>query len=62
MNLISDKAIIEKGAQIGENVSIAPFVFVSSEAVIGDGTTIAQGACIYGKTTIGKTIESFLTQ
>jgi len=57
--MISDKAIIEEGAQIGENVSIAPFAFVSSEAVIGEGTSIAQGACIYGKTTIGKNNRIF---
>jgi len=57
--MISDKAIIEDGAQIGENVSIAPFAFVSSQAVIGEGTSIAQGACIYGKTTIGKNNRIF---
>ncbi len=57
--MISAQAIIEDGAQIGENVSIAPFAFVSSEAVIGEGTSIAQGACIYGKTTIGKNNRIF---
>jgi UDP-N-acetylglucosamine acyltransferase len=59
MSMISAQAIIEEGAQIGENVSIAPFAFVSSEAIIGDGTSIAQGACIYGKTTIGKNNRIF---
>ena len=59
MNMISDKAIIEDGAQIGENVSIAPFAYVSSKAVIGEGTSIAQGACIYGTTTIGKNNKIF---
>lgn len=57
--MISDKAIIEDGAQIGENVSIAPFAYVSSKAVIGEGTSIAQGACIYGTTTIGKNNKIF---
>ena len=52
-------AIIEEGAVIGENVEIAPFCFVSSEAKIGEGTTLAQGACIYGKTTIGKNNRIF---
>jgi len=51
---ISDLAIIEDGAVIGENVKIAPFCFISAEAIIGDGTTIAQNSCIYGKTTIGR--------
>ena len=57
--MISEHAIIEEGAQIGENVSIAAFALVSSEAIIGDGTSIAQGACIYGKTTIGKNNRIF---
>ena len=59
MSKISELAVIEDGAIIGENVEIAPFCFVSSKSTIGDGTTIAQGACIYGKTTIGKNNRIF---
>lgn len=59
MSKISPQAIIETGAVIGKDVEIGPFCFVSSDAVIGDGTRIAQGACIYGKTTIGKHNEIF---
>ena len=59
MSKISDLAIIEDGASIGENVEIAPFCFISKDAVIGDGTTIAQNSCIYGKTTIGKNNKIF---
>jgi UDP-N-acetylglucosamine acyltransferase len=59
MSKISPQAIIEEGAVIGTDVEIGPFCYVSSEATIGDGTTIAQGACIYGKTTIGKHNEIF---
>ncbi len=54
MSKISPLAIIEDGAVIGKDVEIGAYCHISSEAVIGDGTTIAQGACIYGKTTIGK--------
>ena len=54
MSNISKLAVIQEGAIIGKNVTIAPFCHISSEAVIGDGTIIDQGACIYGKTTIGK--------
>jgi len=54
MSNISALAVIEDGAIIGENVTIAAFCHISSETTIGEGTTIAQGACIYGKTTIGK--------
>lgn len=59
MTNISKLAVIEEGAVIGENVEIGAFCFVSSESKIGDGTKIAQGACIYGKTTIGKNNEIF---
>jgi UDP-N-acetylglucosamine acyltransferase len=59
MSKISPQAIIEEGAVIGNDVEIGPFCYVSSDATIGDGTTIAQGACIYGKTTIGKHNEIF---
>ncbi len=59
MSKISPQAIIEDGAKIGENVEIAAFCFISSESTIGDGTTIAHGACIYGKTTIGKNNRIF---
>lgn len=59
MSKISPQAIIEDGAKIGEDVEIGAFCFVSSESTIGDGTTIAQGACIYGKTTIGKNNRIF---
>ncbi len=57
--MISPLAIIEDGAQIGENVRIDAHCFISGEATIGDGTTIAHGACIYGKTTIGKNNRIF---
>ena len=59
MSLISPHAIIEDGATIGKDVEIGAFCFVSSEAKIGDGTTIAQNSCIYGKTTIGKNNKIF---
>jgi len=56
---ISEFAIIENGAKIGENVEIGAFCFISAQATIGDGTTIAQNSCIYGKTTIGKNNRIF---
>ncbi len=56
---ISPHAIIEEGAQIGNNVTIAPFCFISKESIIGEGTTIAQNTCIYGKTTIGRNNRIF---
>ena len=59
MSNISPQAIIEDGATIGENVTIAPFCFISKDATIGDGTIIDHSTCIYGKTTIGKNNHIF---
>ena len=59
MSNISPQAIIEPGAVIGKDVEIGPFCFISAQAEIGDGTRIAQGACIYGRTVIGKYNEIF---
>jgi UDP-N-acetylglucosamine acyltransferase len=54
MSTISKLAIIQEGAIIGKNVTIAPFCHISADSIIGDDTIIEQGACIYGKTKIGK--------
>lgn len=59
MSSISPLAIIEDGAVIGKDVSIAPYCFISSQSTIGDGTKIEHGSCIYGKTTIGKNNHIF---
>lgn len=59
MSKISPYAIIEEGAQIAENVEIGAFCFISAKSKIGRGTKIAQGACIYGNTTIGEDNEIF---
>jgi len=58
-NEISSLAVIEDGAVIGENVKIGPFCFISSQAIIGEGSTIDANACVYGKTTIGKNNHIF---
>ncbi len=57
--MISNRAIIEDGAKIGKNVKIEANVFISKDAVIGDNTVIKHGACIYGKTKIGKNNQIF---
>ena len=54
MTNIHPTAVINKGAIIGKNVTIGPFVTVSSQATIGDNTLIEPYALIDGKTTIGK--------
>ncbi len=52
-------AVIEDGAQIGEDVVIEPFAYVSAKAKIGDRTRIGQCARIDGDTTIGEDCRIF---
>ncbi|BDY13755.1 acyl-ACP--UDP-N-acetylglucosamine O-acyltransferase [Hydrogenimonas cancrithermarum] len=56
---ISPLAVVEEGAQLGVDVEIAPFAYVSSKAKIGDRTTIGQCARIDGDTTIGSDCRIF---
>lgn len=50
---VSPSAIIEDGAMIGENVSIGPFTFISSETDIGNDCVIGSNVTIKGKVHIG---------
>ena len=59
MSLIHPSAIIEKGAILGENVSIGPFAYIGPKVIIGDNTTVASHAVIEGNTTIGKNNHIF---
>ena len=54
MSNIHPTAVIEEGAKIGNNVTIGPFVTISSKTVIGDDNIIDAHANIAGTTTIGK--------
>ena len=54
---IHPMAVIEDGAQIGENVEIGPFAVIGSDVKIGDGCKIFGHAMISGLTTIGAGAE-----
>ena len=56
---IHPQAIVEPGAELGEDVQIGPFAYVSAKAKIGDRTTIGQCARIDGDTTIGADNQIF---
>jgi UDP-N-acetylglucosamine acyltransferase len=56
---IHPHAIVEEGAQLGEDVEVGPFAWISSEAKIGDRTRIGQAARIDGDTTIGADCQIF---
>lgn len=51
---IHPTAIIEEGAQIGENVTIEAYAIIKGTVVLKDGVTIKSHAYIDGYTTIGE--------
>ena len=59
MSNIHPTAIIGNGANIGNNVTIGPFVTISSQSTIGNNNIIDAHANIAGKTTIGNNNHIF---
>jgi len=59
MSNISPLAIIEDGAVIGKNVSIAPYAFVSAKASIGDVQLSLDVLVFMEKLLLVKIIEFF---
>ncbi|UTJ06428.1 acyl-ACP--UDP-N-acetylglucosamine O-acyltransferase [Arcobacter roscoffensis] len=59
MNNIHKTAIIEDGAQLGENVTIGAYTIIGKNVKIGDGTIIDSHTVVEGKTTIGKNNHIF---
>lgn len=53
---ISERAIIHESSQIGENVSIYPWVYIGEEAVIGEGAVLFPGVFIGHRVRIGKDV------
>jgi UDP-N-acetylglucosamine acyltransferase len=56
---IHPTAIIESGAELGEDVVIGAYAYVGSLSVIGDGTVLHHHANVEGRTTIGSRCEIF---
>ncbi len=54
MATIHERAIVENGAQLAENVVVDANAFIGSGVKIAEGTTVGYGAYITGSTTIGK--------
>ncbi len=54
MSNLSDKAVISPKAQIGQNVTIYPFVYVEDDVIIGDDCIIYPGVSLMGGTRLGK--------
>ncbi len=59
MNNIHKTAIIEDGAQLGDNITVGAFTIIGKDVKIGDGNTISSHTVIEGKTTIGENNHIF---
>jgi UDP-N-acetylglucosamine acyltransferase len=51
---VHPSAVVEPGAQLGEDVTIGPFCWVSADAVIGRGTVLENHVTITGDVRIGE--------
>ena len=58
-NNISDKAVIDPKAQIGDNVTIYPFAYIEGDVVIGDNCVIATNVNVLNGTRMGKGCKVF---
>ena len=56
---IHPTAIIEPGAQLGDDVVIGAYAYVGNKAIIGNGTVLHHHANVEGRTTIGQQCEIF---
>lgn len=51
---IHPTAVIESGAQLGENISVGAYTVIGPHVRVGDGTHIGPHCVIEGRTTLGK--------
>lgn len=58
-NQISDKAVIDPKAQIGDNVTIYPFAYIEGDVVIGDNCVIAPNVNVLNGTRMGNGCKVF---
>ncbi|MBO43969.1 MAG: acyl-[acyl-carrier-protein]--UDP-N-acetylglucosamine O-acyltransferase [Rhodospirillaceae bacterium] len=58
-NKIHSSSIIERGAEIGENVSIGPFCHLGPKIQLGDNSLLHSNVVITGNTKIGSETEIF---
>lgn len=58
-SLIHPTAVIEKGAELGNNVSVGAYSVIGANVKIGDGTKVMSQVSIDGHTTIGENNQIF---
>ncbi len=56
---IHPTAVVEDGAELGENVSIGAMAYVGKRAVLEDNVTLHPKATVFGQSLIGQNVEIF---
>lgn len=56
---IHPTAIVEPGAELGDDVVVGAYAYVGDRAVIGAGTVVHHHASVEGRTTVGQKCEIF---
>ena len=59
MSEIHPTAVIEDGAQIGEDVAIGPYCVIGSEVTIADGVRLLSHVIVAGRTSVGEGTQIF---
>ena len=52
-------AIVERGAELGDGVSIGPYCIVGPDVRLGDGVTLMSHVVVAGRTRIGDNCRLF---
>jgi len=52
--MIHQSALVERGAQLGSNVSVGAYSIIGEDVEIGDNTVIGPHVVISGRTRIGR--------
>ena len=59
MNDIHPSAIVETGAELGDNITIGPYCCVGPEVELGDGVSLVSHAVVSGRTRVGANTRVF---
>jgi UDP-N-acetylglucosamine acyltransferase len=59
MPKISPQAIVEKGAQLADDVVVGPFCYIGPRVRLGAGCVVENGATVVGRTVLGRNNHVF---
>lgn len=56
---VHPSAVVETGAQLGDEVVVGPFCHVGAEVTLGDGVKLVSHVVVYGRTSVGARTRIF---